>query len=489
MNVLLVEDDEGVRGFLEEVFQTRGHAVTACADAESAWERCQQDHFPFAVLDWMLPGMDGLELCRRIRSLPNGHRTVIYLITARQQARDLEDALEAGVDDYIIKPIFELDLLHARIAIAEWKVQDLAGRKFMDETLQTQTHVLQSMIEGVAVVDADKNIIFTNPAFNTLFGYESGELLGESVRVLKNASPDQFHVMPEGLAEMIRNDRHGTSEVENKKKDGSVVVAQVHISTLSMDNRKYWIVVCQDITEKKQHEELLRELPKRIMDAQESERRRVARELHDGVSQVLASVKFRIQMIERKITHADNVVVQEIARTKELLDETTQDIWRICQALRPSVLDDVGLAAAIRSVVDDFQERTRVETSLTCPESSMLPSEIELALFRIVQETLTNIEKHAKASELHLKLTCGNGHAILCIQDNGIGFDPQKLGSNRSQRKGLGLYHMKERASYINGMFTIRSVLGEGTRITIQVPFGKGEQDECSSREDQDTAC
>jgi len=126
MNTLLVEDEPGIRAMLTQVLARRDHTVTACADAETAWGLVQEQAFPLILLDWRLPGMDGLELCRRLRTLPHGAHSHILLLTAYVQQVDMHRALAAGADDYLAKP-FDLEVLQIRLAIAERDVAAAAA--------------------------------------------------------------------------------------------------------------------------------------------------------------------------------------------------------------------------------------------------------------------------------------------------------------------------------------------------------------------------
>jgi len=141
MKTLIVEDDTSTRQFLERILVQRGNEVTACADAESAWEAYQRDSHPIVLLDWLLPGMDGLELCRRMRSLPDGEQSVILVFTARSTPEDLDTVLKAGADDYITKPV-EIQLLQVRLAIAEHRLRDRWARRKAEDTVRDLRRLL-----------------------------------------------------------------------------------------------------------------------------------------------------------------------------------------------------------------------------------------------------------------------------------------------------------------------------------------------------------
>lgn len=151
MRVLLVEDDADARTLMEIVLSERGHDVAAFGDGESAWRACQREHFPLMVLDWLLPGMDGLALCRRVRSVPDGDETVVVVITARGQSGDLAEVLEAGADDYLSKP-FALEALDVRLAIAERRVEAVRERR-LAAIAQAETARLQGVLLASSTVE------------------------------------------------------------------------------------------------------------------------------------------------------------------------------------------------------------------------------------------------------------------------------------------------------------------------------------------------
>jgi PAS domain S-box-containing protein len=214
--------------------------------------------------------------------------------------------------------------------------------------------------------------------------------------------------------------------------------------------------------------EALHELPQKIIQAQEQERRRVARELHDGVNQALASIKFRIQTAEQQIHRGDSKWQESWNRSKEMLDSVLEQVRRLSRNLRPGELDDFGLIPAMRSACQDFQERTGLELDLqTSLFEERLSPTLELSFYRIFQEALTNIEKHAKASKVAVRFEREESRVILEIEDDGTGLKGEENGNGRG---GLGLLHMRERASLVGGEFSIRPVDGGGLCLRVQAP-------------------
>jgi sigma-54 dependent transcriptional regulator, acetoin dehydrogenase operon transcriptional activator AcoR len=188
MKTLLVEDDATTRQLVEALLRARGYDVTAVADAESAWAACQQEVYPLLVLDWLLPGMDGLQLCRQIRTLPHGDRSVIVVLTARDQAEDLRLVLDAGADDYLTKPV-EAGRLDVRLTIAERQLDNLAQRKqaearASDILAQLQLHrddllsILNQLRIGSALTDEAGRVTFVSHVCQQLLGADAERAVG-----------------------------------------------------------------------------------------------------------------------------------------------------------------------------------------------------------------------------------------------------------------------------------------------------------------------
>ncbi|MGA3244780.1 MAG: two-component regulator propeller domain-containing protein [Bacteroidota bacterium] len=229
-----------------------------------------------------------------------------------------------------------------------------------------------------------------------------------------------------------------------------------------------------DITERKQAEGLSRSISKRIIEAQESERRRVSRDLHDSVNQILASVKFRIESLEEQLPGRNKSIRREARKTRLLLNKVMKEIRRISRNLRPAELDDLGLGSAVRSLADEFSERTKITTIVKdgWPKKTLSP-EVRLTLYRIIQESLTNVEKHAKAKRVRIGCTATENEITCTIEDNGQGIRTDEHGKTRIKGGGLGLLDMQERLSFIGGTLQISSVPRRGTVVTIYIPLGQ----------------
>ncbi len=209
-----------------------------------------------------------------------------------------------------------------------------------------------------------------------------------------------------------------------------------------------------------------RDVVGRVVAAQELERKRLARELHDETGQALTSILLGLKSLEQAVAGDDGRAA--VASVRELVVSTLQDVRRLAVELRPSALDDFGLAPALERLVETFREQTgiRVDFESNVGEER-LPSEIETALYRIVQEALTNVVKHAQASRVSILLTRRDGSVAAVVEDDGSGFD-----SSVTSHEGLGLVGMHERVGLVGGRLRIESAAGSGATLVAEVPLG-----------------
>ena len=212
-------------------------------------------------------------------------------------------------------------------------------------------------------------------------------------------------------------------------------------------------------------ERVSRDAVRRVVEAQELERRRIARELHDETGQALTSILLGLKPLEQAAATDDDRAAA--ASLRELVVSTLQDVRRLAVELRPSALDDFGLVPAVERLADTFRGQTGMQVDL---ESNLgeerLPSEVETVLYRIVQEALTNVVKHARASRISILLTDKDGAVAAVVEDDGLGFNPKATGDS-----GLGLVGMRERVGIVGGRIQIESAAGAGTTVVAEVPL------------------
>ena len=235
---------------------------------------------------------------------------------------------------------------------------------------------------------------------------------------------------------------------------------------IALENTRLW-------GELQNKERLRAELLAKAIRAQEDERRRIARELHDETGQSLNAMVFGLKAAETALAANPAQAREVVARLKSAAGDTVRELQAIIYDLRPSLLDDLGLTPAMRWYAETHLESMGVRIVWnTNGLERRLPPEVETALFRIAQETITNIAKYASASEVHIGLAFDGNHAVLEIADNGIGFNIEELLAHPPENgRGLGLLGMRERAELLHGKFEVASASGAGTRIRVQLPI------------------
>jgi two-component system sensor histidine kinase DegS len=222
------------------------------------------------------------------------------------------------------------------------------------------------------------------------------------------------------------------------------------------------------------HEErlaILRQQLAQVTAAQEEERQRIARELHDGVGPALASLNIRLRTA-RKLLDQDHPAAEEIEELAELAQTNIQDIRRLIYDLRPAILDELGLVAALRDYVAHYQKEHNLQVTLSLPEgNSRLPAPLETALFRVIQEALANVARHASARRVQVALQWDDRQVCAHIADDGQGFDLGDAMSRARQGGHLGLWSMRERVEQLGGQLEVHSAPGQGTQLVMTIPL------------------
>ncbi len=250
-----------------------------------------------------------------------------------------------------------------------------------------------------------------------------------------------------------------------------------------MSGRLGIVCIAHDNTGRKRAESILRKserelrlLSSKTLEAQENERKRVARELHDGIGQALTGIKFTLENGLRKLREKKVIAnVKAFDDTIPLIQATVEETRRIAMGLRPSTLDDIGITETIFWFCQQFESiyKTIRIKALIEVEEDRLPESLKTVIFRVLQESLNNVAKHSQADGVHLNLRNKPGAVELVIEDNGIGFDPEKLTLQENIDRGFGLASMKERTELAGGTLSIRSVPDEGTTVQALWPLAE----------------
>jgi signal transduction histidine kinase len=221
------------------------------------------------------------------------------------------------------------------------------------------------------------------------------------------------------------------------------------------------------------HERELQELSTRLIKAQEAERGRLARELHDEIGQALTAMSIDLAEIEKRLPPQLKSALQErLAETAALIEQTSEQISALALDLRPSLLDDLGLVSALRWYVSRYTDRVGVQVQVEAVDlAERLEREVETTLYRVVQEALTNVARHARARNVHLRLERKVSSIVATIEDDGQGFNTRELTDKTAPERGAGLLGMRERVTLLGGTFRLVSVPGGGTELSVEIPL------------------
>ncbi len=330
--------------------------------------------------------------------------------------------------------------------------------------------LIESMNEGALTLTPDTTILYANQCFARMVQSPQEQVMGSSFRRFLS-SADQARIRPL-LKQSVKSG--SKLQVLLSVGNGSKTPVQISIRPLPKQGFKHAPIgmVVTDMTEARRSEELLRTLTHRVVHVLETERRRVALELHDHITQLLCAVLVRSQTLANSISARDGPSKREAIALRQMLGHAADEVERISRDLRPGVLDELGLAAVLRVAATQFANRTGVVVKLTCVRlNSRLAADVELALYRILQETLKNVEKHAHARHVTIHLARLDEIIQLTISDDGIGFDPDHLRVKSKGKGGFGLLGMRERASSVGGVLKITSVRRVGTEIDVHIPL------------------
>ena len=243
--------------------------------------------------------------------------------------------------------------------------------------------------------------------------------------------------------------------------------------TRRIDRRERENELLTDVLEKRAAER--GQLLKKLISAQEEERMRVARELHDELGQALSSTAIQIALARRKLDEDPGQASSHLGQAESILNTSTEQMYDLISGLRPSILDDLGLQAALRALMKRMLDPQGIdyELEMACPQEKLTP-EIETVLYRVFQEALTNVVRHAQASSIQLRFRCLNGSIEGELVDDGIGFEQVDFTHDGADARGLGLLGMRERIEPFGGSVDVQSKQGEGTRVLVYIPLRAG---------------
>jgi two-component system, NarL family, sensor kinase len=321
--------------------------------------------------------------------------------------------------------------------------------------------LVERMREGAAIVNAHGHIIYCNPSLADLIGMPRETVISLPLR---SFLPATDHSSLQNRLDEAQN-RPTEGEMCLRRRDGAQICANFSFRLLSLDKTVTGVLIT-DLTARNQQ----RELTSRLQQMQDEERRRIARELHDSVGQLLAAITMNISAVKHEAHKLSPETAKLVDDNAAMVDEISSEIRTISHLLHPPLLDEVGLPSALRWYIDGFAQRSKIEASLEMSETLVrLPQDVEIAIFRAVQECLTNIHRHSGSPSCSVKLVQEGSRLRIEIRDSGRGI-PQAKQLNMPSSGGVGLRGMKERIRQLGGTLEIDSNT-HGTVVSATLPL------------------
>jgi PAS domain S-box-containing protein len=330
----------------------------------------------------------------------------------------------------------------------------------------------------ILLTDKDWKIIEANDRAMDAYGYKREELFDLHLwDLLADRCP-----MTE--PEKMEKEAHAGFQFEavNCRKDGSTFPAEISSSLIEMGDYCIYQYIIRDVSERKFKEKALREseqqlrfLSSQLLIVQENERHRISKELHDEVGQALMILKFQVSSIETRLPKNQKVLRKECEGLLTYLDNTIENVRRLSWDLSPSALEQFGLATAIRNLLENFSKHYNIQWEPRQVDriDNLFPPVSQINIYRIFQESLTNISRHAHATDIVIDIDKQDGYVTCVIRDNGRGFDPQAVADSEKGPGGIGLATMYQRTRMAGGRLEIKSSPGAGTQLTLTIPIKK----------------
>ena len=360
---------------------------------------------------------------------------------------------------------------------------DITERKEAGQRLEELEALESSILDAIpqAVVGLhERQINFANSAVKTIFGWASDELIGNNIRIIYR-NDEEANEIGSRFYSRLEHQRTFETEFFCLRKDGREIICRMKASRIGEKLREKRIVLTfEDITaQKKAQEELersreeLRNLSTHLQSVREEESTRIARIIHDELGQSLTALQMDLSWLASRLPADSKGVREKTQSMSHLVNATVENVHKITTDLRPSLLDDLGLQAAIEWQLADFQKRSgiRCQARIHCSDLG-IGKDLATTIFRIFQETLTNIARHAQASLCKVSLTENEKELCLEVTDNGVGITPRQVDDPRS----FGMIGMRERVHLWGGSVLVRNARHSGTVVKILIPLGKGEQ-------------
>lgn len=467
-HVLVIDDTPEIRLLATVLLEREGYAVTSAGSGEDGLARAREGTPDLILLDVVLPGMDGYEVCRQLKQDEVLRDTPVIFMSAQDDVSAQTQGFTVGGADYVTKPL-SVPVLLARVRT---HVALNAQRRSLEGMFRD---ALEYAPDAIILTDPQWRIVQVNARALDLFGYPREQLLGQPVDMLVPPRLRSDHLQRRALyAQLNPGERQLGVSTDCLRSDGGEFSGDLSVGLLRTNRGPLLMTVVRDVTESRRIQQDMADSRQRLRDLaaqgdamREYERKNIAREVHDELGQVLTALRMDLTYASMKFGAADADLLDRLQGMRVLVDRAIQGVRNVASNLRPSALD-MGLVPALEWLSGEFRRHAGIPCHLDVEAPSVDMSEHRaIGLFRIVQESLTNVSRYAQARSVRISLRQDQEQLVLRISDDGQGFDA----TAHARGGSFGLLGMQERALALGGELTVDSVVGEGTTITARLPM------------------
>ncbi|MES2374244.1 MAG: PAS domain S-box protein [Bacteroidota bacterium] len=476
LHILILEDDPMDAELIQKIIQRAGISFSSviASDREEFLAAMEANSFDIILADNSLPQFDSEDALNYIKEKELD--VPFILVTGTVSEEFAVNMLQQGVDDYILKK--NMHRLPTAFKMAIEKRKTKREKKAALEELYLSESKYKILFESspMPMWMFDRSslaFIAVNNAAIEHYGYTREEFFSMKSKDIRPEEDIEKH-LASAMSDLSGQYKQGVWR--HRKKNGEIIFVEIHAHDVMYNEQSVRLVLINDVTEKLKVEEKLKEtltetrrLAESLQVVREEERTGMAREIHDHLGQMLTVLRLEISMIKSKLTPNDAPIKEKIEGAINTTNEVIATVRKIASKLRPALLDDMGLAAALEWQCREFRKNTGVSCVFTEENfediAGQLDKSVATAIFRLSQESLTNIMKYAEATQVQSSLVYKDGLISLQISDNGKGFDVEEI----KNKKTLGILGMKERVLIMNGDFELKSKPGSGTTITVKV--------------------
>lgn len=469
LRVLIVEDSEQDTALLLRELRKGGYTpLYERVDTPYAMRAAlEEQKWDVVICDFVMPQFSGLEA---LRVLQETSQDIPFIVVSGQIGEDTAvEAMRSGAHDYIMKE--NLKRLVPAIQRELVETDDRRQRRIAEEELMRTAERLTLVTDAIQDVfwistPGVTEMVYVSPAYEKIWGRSRESLYREPSSLLETVHSEDRDIFLSALKDHAEG-KLLEYEYRIIRPDGSIRWVRDRSFPVYDRAGQFTMMtgIVTDITEEKHTRDNLEYYVSHVTNAQEEERRRIARELHDQTGQSLTVLNLLLSKVKRSITQG---ALSDIDEAQKILRELLEQVRNLCQGLYPSSLESAGLIPTLSAYFDEFAARSGIDINFQHSglDKSSIPHQVRLSAFRIVQEALTNIVRHADVHEAQVQLCIDENYLVVQIEDKGRGFDPSRVSIQSS-----GIRGMTERARVVSGTLTVQSAIGTGTQLCARLPL------------------